>query len=64
VLKAAPVYLGVQALSSSSVDLRFIAEVAEKDIYNGARILNHDLLLGFRKMGVECSSPQLDVHSC
>ena len=63
VLKATPVYLGVQALSSSSVDLRFIADVAEKDIYNGARILNHDLLLGFRKLGVECPFPQVDVHN-
>ncbi len=63
VLKATPVYLGVQALSSSSVDLRFIADVAEKDIYNGARVLNHDLLLGFRKLGVECPFPQVDVHN-
>ncbi len=60
---APPRYLGVQALSSSSVDLRFIAEVAEKDIYSGARTLNHDLLLGFRKLGVECPFPQVDVHS-
>lgn len=58
-----PRYLGVQALSSSSVDLRFIAEVAEKDIFTGMRTLNHDLLLGFRKLGVECPFPQVDVHS-
>ncbi len=63
ILLEMPRYLGVQALSSSSVDLRFIAEVAEKDIFSGARMLNHDLLLGFRKLGVECPFPQVDVHS-
>ena len=63
VFKSAPVYLGVQALSSSSVDLRFVAEVGESDIYSGARILNHDLFVGFRGLGVECPFPQVDVHS-
>ena len=63
VFKSAPVYLGVQALSSSSVDLRFVAEVGESDIYSGARILNHDLFVGFRGLGVEGPFPQVDVHS-
>ena len=62
-LKAPPRYLGVQTLASSAVELRFVAEVAEKDIFSGARTLNHDLLLGFRKLGVECPFPQVDVHS-
>ena len=59
---SAPKYLGVQELGASGVTLRFIAEVPEDKIYSGARILNHDLLLGFRKLGVECPFPQLDVH--
>ena len=63
VFKSEPKYLGVQALSSSSVDLRFVAEVGESDIYSGARILNHDLFVGFRGLGVECPFPQVDVHS-
>ena len=63
VFKSAPVYLGVQTLNSSSVDLRFVAEVGESDIYSGARILNHDLFVGFRGLGVECPFPQVDVHS-
>ena len=63
VFKSAPVYLGVQTLGSSSVDLRFVAEVGESDIYSGARILNHDLFVGFRELGVECPFPQVDVHS-
>ena len=63
VMSAAPRYLGVQQLADSSVVLRFVVEVAEKDIYTGARILNRDLWLGFRKLGVECPFPQVDVHS-
>ncbi len=62
VIKAEPRYLGVQQLADSGVVLRFVADVEEKDIYSGARILNHDLLLGFRKLGVECPYPQVDVH--
>ena len=62
VMKAEPQYLGVQELADSAVVLRFVVDVEEKDIYSGARILNHDLLLGFRKLGVECPFPQMDVH--
>ncbi|MBQ9544156.1 MAG: mechanosensitive ion channel family protein [Clostridia bacterium] len=62
-MKSAPRYLGVQALAESSVVLRFVVDVDEKDIYSGARVLNHDLLLGFRKLGVECPYPQIDVHT-
>ena len=63
VMLAAPQYLGVQQLADSSVVLRFVVEVAEKDIYAGARILNRDLWLGFRKLGVERPFPQVDVHT-
>ena len=63
VMQAAPRYLGVQQLADSSVVLRFVVEVAEKDIYTGARVLNRDLWLGLRKLGVECPFPQVDVHS-
>ena len=63
VMKAPPMYLGVQELADSAVVLRFVVNVDEKDIYSGARILNHDILLAFRGAGVECPFPQLDVHS-
>lgn len=62
VMKELPVYLGVQELADSAVVLRFVVNVEEKNIYSGARILNHDLLLGFRGLGVECPFPQMDVH--
>ena len=57
-----PTYLGVQELGASGVTLRFIAEVPEDKIYSGARVLNRELLLGFKSLGVECPFPQLDVH--
>ena len=63
VFRTAPRYLGVQELGASSVVLRFVAEVGEADIYSGARLLNHDLFLGFRSMGVECPFQQVDVHN-
>ena len=63
VLKSVPKYIGVQELADSAVILRFVAEVGESDIYSGARILNHDLFLGFRRLGVECPYQQVDVHS-
>ena len=62
-MKDVPRYLGVQALADSSVVLRFVVNVDEKDLYSGARTLNHDLLLGFRRLGVECPFPQVDVHT-
>ena len=63
VMKNVPQYLGVQALEASGVLLRFVVEVSEKNIFSATRTLNHDLLLGFKKLGVECPFPQMDVHS-
>ena len=62
VMLSAPEYLGVQALGASGITLRFIVTVEEQHIFAANRLLNHDLLLGFRKLGVECPFPQLDVH--
>ncbi len=63
VMAGPPKYLGVQELGASSIVLRFVVEVGESDIYSGARLLNHDLLLGFRRLGVECPYQQVDVHN-
>ena len=62
-MKQAPEYLGVQTLADSAVVLRFIAEVEEKALFSTQRLLNRELLLGLRKLGVECPYPQLDVHN-
>ncbi|MBP5295280.1 MAG: mechanosensitive ion channel family protein [Lachnospiraceae bacterium] len=58
----APVYLGVDELGNSSVNLKFVVEVDDKDIYSAARQLNRELFLEFRKAGVEVPFPQVDVH--
>ena len=62
-MNAPPQYLGVQSLGASGVTLRFIVEVPEDKIYSGARLLNRELLVGFKALGVECPFPQVDVHS-
>lgn len=58
-----PVYLGVQELGASGIELRFVAEVAEKNIFSGTRLLNRELFLGFRRLGVECPFTQVDIHT-
>ena len=63
VMLSAPRYLGVQELGASGITLKFIVEIEEGNIFSVPCVLNHDLLLGFRKLGVECPFPQLDVHS-
>ena len=62
VFKATPIYLGVDELADSGVVLKFVGEVDENNIFAGGRILNHDILLAFKKVGVECPFPQVDVH--
>lgn len=61
-MKAAPIYLGVQELGESGITLRFVVEVDESNIYGVQRILNRELLVFFRKGGVEVPFPQLDIH--
>lgn len=63
VMSAKPVYLGVQELGASAVVLRFVVEVPETSIYSTARVLNHDLFIEFKKLGVTCPYTQVDVHN-
>ena len=62
-MKDVPKDLGVEALSASSVDLKFIVEVDESNIYSGARLLNRELFVGMKKLGVECPFQQVDIHT-
>ena len=64
IMLSEPCYLGVQALGESGITLKFIVEIEEGNIFSAPRVLNHDLLLGFRRLGVECPFPQLDLHNC
>ena len=59
---SAPRYVGVQELGSSSVNMRFVADVAEKDIFTGARKLNRELFVEMRRAGVEVPFTQVDIH--
>ncbi len=63
IMKAPPEYLGINELGDSGIVLKFLVEVDEQNIFAGARAMNHDLLLEFRKLGVECPFPQVDVHN-
>lgn len=63
IMKSAPTYLGVQALDASAVTLRFRTEVPEREIYNTMRVMNRDLLIGFRKLGIEVPFTQIDIHN-
>lgn len=58
-----PEYLGAQALDASAVVLRFVVEVAEEKIFSTQCVLNRALLLGLRRLGVECPYQQIDIHS-
>ena len=62
-LKSAPVYLGVNELGDSAVVLRFVAEVREADIYAATRLLNRELFIRMRAIGVECPFTQMEVHT-
>lgn len=55
-------YLGVEDLASSSVILKFVADVHESDIFKGKRVLNRELKVLFDENGIEIAYPQLDVH--
>lgn len=56
-------YLGVEELADSSVVLKFKADVLEKDIFKGRRILNKELKCAFDKANIEIAFPQIDVHT-
>ena len=55
--------LGVENLGDSCVTLRFLAEVDEKNIFTGRRILNKELKIAFDKNNISIPYPQLDVHT-
>lgn len=57
------VFLGVETLADSCVMLKIKADVNEKDIYSGRRILNKELKIAFDKEKIEIPYPQIDVHT-
>ena len=57
-----PFYKGVDALSSSSVDLLFVAKCDENDIYQVQRDLNREIKIMFDDNDVEIPFTQVVVH--
>ena len=56
-----PVYMGVENLASSSVDLKIVADVDEANIYSARRMLNRELKLALDAGGIEIPFPQVVV---
>ncbi len=57
-----PFYKGVTALSASSVDLLFLANCHESDIYSVQRALNRELKLMFDENNINIPFPQVVVN--
>lgn len=56
-------YLGVEELADSSVILKFKADVEEKNIFSGRRLLNKEIKCAFDREGFEIAFPQIDIHN-
>ena len=56
-----PYYKGVDALSSSSVDLLFMAKCKEEDLYGVQRALNRELKILFDENQIRIPFPQVTV---
>ena len=55
-------YLGVEELADSCVVLRVMAEVNERDIYSGRRLLNKEMKTRLEKEGITVPYPQVNVR--
>jgi len=53
-----------RCLPASGITLRFIADVEEKNVFYGRRLLNREMKVAFDKAGISIPFPQLDVHNC
>ncbi len=62
IYQSVPVFQGVTALADSSVNLRFIVDVTEDNVFVAQRQLNRDILELFGEKGVEIPFPQVVVH--
>jgi len=59
---AAPRYLGVSELADSGVNIKFVVEVREQDIFTAQRALTRDVRILFADKGIEIPFPQVVVH--
>ena len=63
IMRAMPVYIGIDRLDESAVVLKFVVDVDEPNIYAATRIMTHDLLIAMQELGIRVPYPQLDVHT-
>ena len=57
-----PKYLGVDQLADSGINLKFVVDVKEEDIFNGQRMLARDIKILFDENGIEIPFPQVVIH--
>ena len=57
-----PFYKGVSSLSSSSIDLMFLANCKEEDLYIVQRALNRELMIMFSENNINVPFPQIVVN--
>lgn len=62
IFKSEPIYLGVDALGSSSVDLKLVAAVDESNIFTAKRLMNREVFLAFGEAGIEIPFSQHTIH--
>ena len=62
VFHAVPIYMGVQELAASSVNLRVTAEVEEADIFQASRLINREIKIGMDQAHLEIPFNQIVVH--
>ena len=57
-----PVYMGIEELADSGVNLKFYADVKDGNVFAAQRQLNRDLIVLFKEKNIEIPFPQVDVH--
>lgn len=55
-------YLGVDCLNDHSVDLKFVTDVQEVNIFGAKRLMNREIFLAFNEAGIEIPFMQQVVH--
>lgn len=59
---SAPRYLGVEQLADSGINLRFMVDVKEENIFMAQRQLRRDIKILFDEAGINIPFPQVVVH--
>ena len=59
---AVPRYLGVDALADSGVNLKFVVDTKEENVFSSQRMLARDLKILFDDNGIGIPFPQVVVH--